>query len=112
MKKKKPVTTIPPIAVKQALTALGQRIRIARLRRGLRLVDVAERVGASRIVISAAEKGKSTVAISTYLGALWVLGLLDDVSKVADPDHDMHGKTLESLRAPKTAAKRKQELDN
>lgn len=101
----------PPAAVERTLKRLGQNIRTARLRRKLRLDDVAERMGISRFALSKVEKGKPTTAIAAYLGALWALGLLDQLEDVADPDRDEEGKILERARAPKTARSRKA-LDN
>lgn len=101
-----------PAAVEQLLLQLGRNIRTARLRRHLRLVDVAERVGISRFLMSDIEKGKPTVAIASYVSTLWALGLMDDLYHLADPDRDTEGKILESARAPKTAPKRKKVLDN
>lgn len=102
----------PPAAVEQTLLRLGGNIRTARLRRNLRVSDLAERVGVSRYLIADIEKGKPTASIAAYVGALWVLGLIDDLRLVADPDHDTEGKALENARSPKTAAKRKKVLDN
>jgi len=106
------ISLAPPAAVERILQQLGRNIRIARLRRKLRLKDLAERVGVSRYLMSDIEKGKATSAIAAYIGALWALGLADDLLKIADPDLDIEGKALEFARAPKTAAKRKKELDN
>ncbi len=97
----------PPHAVAQALMTLGRNIRTARLRRKLTRADLAERIGISRYVMADIEKGKPTTAIVAYLGALWALGLLKQMDGLADPDHDLEGKTLESARSPKTAPKRK-----
>ena len=106
------IVTAPPAAVEETLRRLGENIRTARLRRKMRLVDLAEKVGISRYVMSDIEKGKPSTAIASYLGAVWALGLLDDMKVVADPDHDIEGRILEKARAPKTAGKRKKELDN
>jgi hypothetical protein len=62
--------------------------------------------------MSDVEKGKPSVSIVAYIGALWVLGLIDELRDVADPDHDAEGKALESAHSPKTAAKRKKTLEN
>ena len=97
------IAKTPPAAVENALKRLGQNIRIARLRRKLRLEDVAGRMGISRFTLSDVEKGKPTSTIVAYLGALWALGLLDQLDSVADPDCDEEGKILERARAPKTA---------
>lgn len=102
----------PPAAVEDILRKLGSNIHIARIRRGLRLEDLAERIGISRYLMSDIEKGKPTAAIASYVGALWALGLTDDITKIADPERDAEGKALENARAPKTAGKRKKVLDN
>lgn len=112
MKKKERFLKSPPAAVEQVLFKLGRNIRIARLRRNLRLSDLADRVGVSRYTMADVEKGKYSVGIGAYIGALWALGLADDMRYIADPDHDDEGKALESARSPKTAAKRQKVLDN
>lgn len=101
-----------PAAIRETLQLLGRNIRIARLRRRLRLEDLAKRVGVSRYVIASIEKGKPTVAIAAYVGVLWAMQLLDDLRLVGDPSHDSEGQALENMHAPKTAAKRKKTLDN
>lgn len=112
MKKKERFLKSPPAAVEQALKRLGRNIRIARLRRNLRLTDLADRVGVSRYTMADIEKGKPSAGIGVYIGALWALGLAEDLQYIADPDHDAEGKALESARSPKTAAKRQKVLDN
>lgn len=112
MKKQSTFSTKLPAAVEQILLQLGRNIRTARLRRKMRLSDLAERVGISRYLMSDVEKGKPSTSIAAYVGALWAMGLVDDLRLVADPDHDIEGKALESNRLPKTAAKRKKVLDN
>ena len=97
------ISESPPAAVAETLERLGQNIRIARLRRRLRLTDLAERIGVSRFVLADIEKGKPTTAVAAYVGALWALGLLEGMRAVADPDRDQEGKILEGARRPKTA---------
>jgi transcriptional regulator with XRE-family HTH domain len=101
------ISKSPPAAVEDILNRLGRNIRTARLRRKLSREELAERVGISRYVLADIEKGKPTTAIAAYLGALWALGLLQDMREVADPDRDEEGKILERARSPKTAPKRK-----
>lgn len=93
----------PPAAVEKSLKRLGANIRTARLRRKLRLEDLAERIGTSRFALADAEKGKATTSIAIYVGALWALDLLKELEQVADPDKDNEGKLLEQSRAPKRA---------
>ena len=101
------ISESPPAAVEDMLNRLGRNIRTARLRRKLSMEELAERIGISRYVMADIEKGKPTTAIAAYLGALWVLGLLKNMKRVADPDSDQEGKILERARSPKTAPKRK-----
>ena len=101
------ISEAPPAAVEEALIRLGRNIRIARLRRRLTREDLAGRIGVSRKVLAQIEKGKPTTAVAAYLGALWALGLLNQLKDVADPDQDEEGKILERARSPKTAPKRR-----
>ena len=105
------ITETPPAAVEDALKRLGQNLRTARLRRKLRIEDVAERIGASRFTVADVEKGKPSTSAAAYFGALWALGLLNGVRDIADPDRDEEGKVLESVRQPKEAPRRRT-LDN
>ena len=93
----------PPAAVEAALERLGNNIRIARLRRLLTQAELAERIGVSRFVVAAMERGKPSTSVAAYLGALWALGLVDDMLRVADPAGDAHGIALERARASKRA---------
>ncbi len=95
-----PIVLHPPPALEQVLQRLGRNIRIVRLRRRWRLEDGAERMGVSRFSVADLERGKAGTSIAAYLGALWELGLLDQLEAVADPDRDGEGKALEAARQP------------
>ena len=105
------IATAPPAAVEAALERLGRNIRTARLRRLLTQAQLAERVGVSRFVVAGVEQGKPSTGIAAYVGALWALGLLEDLLAVADPSEDAQGMALERARAPKRA-RRAQTLDD
>ena len=105
------ISEAPPAAVEEALIRWGRNIQTARLRRKLTREDLARRIGISRQVLAQIEKGKPTTAVAAYLGALWALGLLNQLRDVADPDRDEEGKILERARSPKTAPKRRK-IDN
>jgi transcriptional regulator with XRE-family HTH domain len=102
-----PIVQHPPAALELALQRLGRNIRTARLRRRWRLEDVAERMGVSRFTVADVERGKPGTSMAAYLGALWVLGLLDQLAEVADPDRDEEGKALEASRQPGQAPRRR-----
>ena len=93
----------PPAAVEAALLRLGGNIRLARLRRNLRMTDLAERVGISRFTLAAIEGGRPGVSVGAVFGALWALDLIEDARDLASPDRDEEGKALERARAPRRA---------
>ena len=68
------------------LDALGENIKMARLRRDLTAGQVAERAGISRSTLFKVESGDGGVAMSTCLKILFVLGLDQDLTKVAEDD--------------------------
>ena len=107
MSRRSKITHSPPAEVEDALKRLGQNIRIARLRRRLRIQDVADRIGTSRFTVADLERGKPSTSVAAYFGSLWALGLLDQVAPVADPDLDEEGKILEHARLPTQARRRK-----
>ena len=106
-----PIVRHPPEAVADTLSRLGRNIRTARLRRRLTQLQVARRAGVSRFVVADLERGKPGTGIAAYLGALWVLGLLDHMDDVADPERDREGALLERSRGPQRARPR-QALDD
>ena len=70
----------------QILNLLGENIKLARKRRQLTQKLVSERTGISRVTLRKIEKGDPTVSLGHYLSVLGVLGLADDLSKVALDD--------------------------
>jgi transcriptional regulator with XRE-family HTH domain len=89
-----------PAEAAQQLVQLGQRIRVARIRRGWSVADLAARAGINRNTLSALESGKSGTAVGVCVTVLWALGLDKSLGAVADPDADLHGKALEASRRP------------
>jgi len=83
-----------PDNVPAMLRALGARLRAARLRRGLRQQDVAEKLGFSRDTVNAIEHGSMTTSIGAYFSVLWVYGLQREVELLADPGLDREGAAL------------------
>lgn len=69
------------------LTSLGENIRLARLRRKLSSEQVSERAGIGRKTLWKIENGAPEVAIGSYMQVLFILGLEQDLSQVANNDH-------------------------
>ena len=70
----------------QILNVLGENIKLARKRRKLTQQIISDRTGISRVTLRKIEKGDLTVSIGHYLSVLGVLGLADDLTKVALDD--------------------------
>ena len=70
----------------RTLTALGENIKYARLRRDLSSEQVAERAGISRSTLIKVEAGDEGVAIGYYFRVLAILGLDKDLLCVAKDD--------------------------
>ena len=96
---------ILPESVAQYVNELGRRIRLARIRRKLSIIELATKAGIDRNTLGALELGKPGVSISAYVMTLWALGLEHTLDTVAHPDTDSHGKTLEISRLPKRVRK-------
>lgn len=94
-----------PLPVSERVAQLGQRIRVARIRRGWSVVDLASKAGINRNTLTALELGKPGTAIGVCFAVLWALGLEKSLDSVADPDGDVHGKALEAARRPTRAGK-------
>ncbi len=85
-----------PVALVEAVQALGERIRLARQRRQLRQVDLAAKAGIPTRTLRRVEGGELGTGLGVYAAVLWALGLLEDLAAVADPDTDAVGRTLEA----------------
>lgn len=101
-----------PIESSEWVAQLGQRIRIARLRRGWSVADLASKAGINRNTLTALEMGKPGTAVGVCITVLWALGLDKSLAAVADPDTDLHGKALEASRRPKRAGKPRKDHDD
>ena len=68
------------------LTTFGENIRLCRLRRKIKSVDLSVATGIARTTLYQIEKGNPSVAIGAYFNVLRVLGLQDDFLKLAADD--------------------------
>ena len=71
---------------KRSLLALGENLRLARLRRKLTAALVCERAGITLPTLRALERGEPGVSIGTLLSVLASLGLAQDFAAVARDD--------------------------
>lgn len=78
------------------LAALGERLRLARRRRKLSSVTVADRAGVSRTTLYKAEAGDGAVTLGTYLRVMAALGLERDFELLANDDK--LGRKLQDLQ--------------
>ncbi|MHA4808940.1 helix-turn-helix domain-containing protein [Flavitalea flava] len=78
-------TILLPTADK-ILKGLGENVKLARKRRRLSEIQVAERAGIARSTLQLIEKGDPGVSMSAYLQVLFILGLEKDLLDVAAND--------------------------
>jgi len=80
----------------RTLDKLGENIKLARKRRKLTTIQVAERAGIDRTTLYHIEKGNPSVSLGAYFNVLRVLGLQDDFLKLAADDE--FGRKLQDLK--------------
>ena len=90
-----------PRAARQALIKLGEDITIARKKRRISTISMAERAFISRGTLYKAEKGDPTVSMGVYATVLAILGLVEGLGQVADRRDDILGLDIEEGRLPK-----------
>jgi len=81
---RQPMVLLPKVQI--ILEQMGENIKLARLRRKLSTQQVAERAGINRTTLWNIEKGSPHVAIGSYCQVLFVLGMADDLLKIAIDD--------------------------
>lgn len=81
---------------RKILEQVGENVKLARKRRSLTTIQVAERAGIDRSTLYEIEKGKSSVSLGAYFNTLRVLGLQDDFLKLAADDD--YGRKLQDLQ--------------
>lgn len=73
-------------ATEVQLVQLGERLRLARLRRRLSMEGLAAAAGVSRLTVLRIEKGAPSVAMGAYARLLEALGLADDLGLLVQLD--------------------------
>ena len=89
-----------PLPVRRILKKLGSDIRDARLRRRIRASTMAERALISRTTLHKIERGDAGVSMGMYATVLFVLGMHDGISELADRSRDGIGLDLLEERLP------------
>lgn len=77
------------------LERMGEQVKLARKRRKLTTIQVAERAGIARSTLYLVEKGDASVTLGAYFNVLRVLGLQEDIVKLASDDD--FGRKLQDL---------------
>lgn len=78
------------------LKQVGENIKLARKRRSLTTIQVAERAGIDRSTLYEIEKGNPSVSLGAYFNTLRVLGLHEDFLRLAADDD--YGRKLQDLK--------------
>ena len=91
--------TLPP-RVRRALGKLGGDVALARKKRRLTTMMMAERLGVAKSTYPKVEKGDPTVAMGTYAMTFFVLGLDDALGEILDARRDDQGLLLDAERMP------------
>ena len=78
------------------LEQVGENLKLARKRRKLSTLQVAERAGINRTTLYQIEKGNPSVSMGAYFNVMRVLGLQDDFLKLAADDE--LGRKLQDLK--------------
>lgn len=92
-------------ATEAQLVQLGERLRLARLRRCMGVDALAAAAGVSRVTVFRVEKGAASVAMGAYARVMEALGLAGDLGLVAQ--QDAAGRQLQDqLLAPRRSEAR------
>ena len=101
------VSDVLPPAVKRSLAKFGGDLAIARRKRGLTVLVVAERMGVAKNTYLRAEKGDPKVGLGVYAMALFVLGFGSPLGTLIDVSRDDTGLLLDEERLPKRVRTKK-----
>jgi transcriptional regulator with XRE-family HTH domain len=98
--KSKAMSTVP-LPVRAALKKLGGDIADARKRRRISTATMAERARISRPTLVRLERGDANVSVGIFATVLFVLGMHERLTDLADASRDRVGLDLETESLPK-----------
>lgn len=101
------VPDILPAKVKRTLGKLGADIALARRKRSLTTVMMAERLGVAKSTYLKVEKGDPSVGMGTYAMTFFVLGFDQALGEIVDPKRDDQGLLLDAERLPQRVRARR-----
>ena len=94
-------TSTLPRAARQALIKLGEDIAVARKKRRISTVSMAERAFISRGTLYKVERGDPSVSMGIYATVLAILGLAEGLGDAADRRTDTLGLDIDEDHLPK-----------
>lgn len=97
-----------PAPIRRALKKFGEDIQVARLKRGLTVAMMAERVRVHRETYSKVEEGHPGVSLGVYAATLYALGFGTIFDAIIDQSRDETGLMLDRDRIPKRVRPRKE----
>ncbi len=100
-------TSTVPRPAQRALDKLGRDIAVARKKRHISTVSMAERAFVSRSTYSRIEKGDPTVSMGAYVTVLAILGLAGGIGDLADRSRDALGLDIDEDKLPERIRPRK-----
>jgi transcriptional regulator with XRE-family HTH domain len=98
---KSAATSTLPRQARVALGKLGEDMAVARKKRRISTVSMAERAFISRGTLYKLERGDPSVSMGIYATVLAILGLAEGLGQVADRRDDTLGLDVEEDRLPK-----------
>lgn len=96
---------LPPQAA-ESLRRLGEHLALARLRRQESQRDWAQRLGISVPTLIRLEQGDPGVSLGILATALWMLGRVQGLPELVDPQHDRGALELDVRQALQRRAAR------
>lgn len=100
-----------PASGEEALRELGENLLIAIKRRHMKRREVAERALISEPTLRAVLRGDPATGIGAFAAVLAVLGMDEDLAKVADPAADEVGQALAQRRLPERVKSKGSQYD-
>ena len=96
-----------PRPARQALVKLGRDVAVARKKRRISTVSMAERAFISRATLYKLERGDPSVSMGAYATVLTILGLVSSLGDVASRETDVLGLDLDEDRLPRSIRPRR-----